>query len=373
MKILIHKNVLLAALQQAAKAVASKAVIPVLSGVLLEAKFEGLYITGRTPDFAIRVNIPVEDYQLEQPGAIVIPAKEFMSIVKAMPNSYINVEDSKHQIVLISSGKTRLEVSGMAADEYPSFPEIDASLDVTMHGRILRSLIKRTLFAAAAESRNLPIITGIMMRTNDGKLIFTSTDRNRMARAKEITDINLPDQMVISSKHTKEIIGIFNDTDPVGIFADRSQALFSQRNVSVFVSILDGTYPDIDKLFFTSAVTTASFGVDELTQSIERVKLTAEPMSSDGHLIKLEFQKKCLILSSRSEAGRAEDTIHPISYDGAEFSVWYNARYLLDVLQVIEASEVLFRFAAVKGVCMLNAPNHEDLFLISPVKQREGT
>ncbi|MNC21354.1 DNA polymerase III subunit beta [compost metagenome] len=318
--------------------------------------------------------MPAEDYKLEEPGEVVIPSKEIMDIVKKMPIGYINVESTKHHTIQISSGKTRLEVVVMPPEEYPPFPSFEAKVDVTMHGRVLRSLIKRTVFAAAVECRDTPVLSGILMRSVSGTMNFIATDRKRAARAKEISDIELPNDIVLSARHSKEILSIFNDNDPVSINADKSQAYFHQRNLTAYVSVLDGTYPAIDKVFDSKSVTEVTFGVEELTQAVERVNLTSGSMdtASAKNVIKLNLHSKAVTLSSKSEAGWAEDVLTPISFKGQEYFINFNAQFLLDVLQVLESSEVNFKFTGARGPVLIGTPDNEDAYLISPVNFSEG-
>src|SRR5690625_944597 len=118
MNIIISKRVLVGGLNKVGKAIRSRATIPVLSGVLLEVKGERLSLTGSDSDILIREIIEDGSIKVSQEGQIVLPAREFTSIVKSLPEEEvkITVEDNA---TIIKSGKAKFTLNNMNAGEYP--------------------------------------------------------------------------------------------------------------------------------------------------------------------------------------------------------------------------------------------------------------
>src|SRR5690625_3078374 len=120
MNIKIEKNELLGALRKATKPVSNRAVVPVLTGVLMVADENGLTLTGSDSDLTVVVNVPLgEENSLEviKEGAIVLPARETLNIVRSLDNGEveITVDDLKANII---GGKANFVINGVSASEY---------------------------------------------------------------------------------------------------------------------------------------------------------------------------------------------------------------------------------------------------------------
>jgi DNA polymerase III subunit beta len=370
MHISVSKTVLLDALQQVYKAVSGKPSIPILTGIFFSLTDECLSLTGSDMDFSIKVVIPLSDVRVLSRGSVVLPAKEALGIVKSMPNGDIRIEVAADYTTRFSSARTVLQITGMAPDDFPVLTNMDPLVQATLQGNSFRSLIKRSIFAAAASDKESPVINGVLIRTMNGTLCFTATDRKRAAHVSEIMDIKLAEELIIAASHLKLMLELLSDLDSITLSSDKNRAIIEQENVTIHASILNGRFPAIDQIISSPSMTEIVLNVEELSQALDRVKILADSVDSVGHIVRFDIKKEEVFLSSKSDTGHAEDVMNPSFFRGEELAVSFSAKHLLDALKTFDASEVRIQLYGKKSPCLLSSPERGDVFLVSPYMTR---
>src|SRR5699024_10689631 len=206
MKFIISRDILIANVQDVMKAISSRTAVPILTGMKMEAKADGITLTGSDSDISIESFIPAEEngiVHVEQiePGDIIIQARYFPEIIRKLPNPTVEISTDDNQQVTIRSGNAEFQLNGQDAAEYPQFPALNADQGFKISADILKSLIKQTAFAISTmETR--PILTGINIKLEENILTFTATDSHRLASKQvpiEETDMEI-DSIVIPGK-----------------------------------------------------------------------------------------------------------------------------------------------------------------------------
>ena len=164
MKFVIQRDQLISSVQDVMKAISSRTVIPILTGMKIEAKESGITLTGSDSDISIESFIPAEEngnVNVEQieAGSIVLQAKYFPDIVRKLPEKTVEIESDENLKVTIRSGKAEFNLNGQDAEEYPQLPKLQTDDSFELPIDLLKSLIKQTVFAVSTmETR--PILTG---------------------------------------------------------------------------------------------------------------------------------------------------------------------------------------------------------------------
>lgn len=213
MKISIDKSILWRALDQVSKVLSSKTIIPVLSEVLVIANEEGLSLTGGDGNVFLRTKISDDDFHLVRPGAITIPGRRFVEIVKKMKDVVdLSVDGTQ---ILIKSGRSKFEMSGLNADEYPAFEE-EIGQTVKLSGQTLRELVSKTSFAVYTKE-DAPILTGLRLRSSEDVIEVTGTDRHRLSQTAGSIEEGFEFETVVGAASLKEIIKIIPDKEKINI------------------------------------------------------------------------------------------------------------------------------------------------------------
>src|SRR5690625_5640935 len=207
MKITIERTKLLASIQDVSKAISSRAAIPILTGMKIEARADGVTLTGSDSDISIESFIPTEEDgvihidEIEE-GEVVIQARYFVDIIRKLPETTVSIEVDEQLNVQITSGQAEFNLNGQDADDYPQLPKLQADNSFEIQADLLKGMIRQTVFAISAmETR--PILTGVNITLEDGNLNFTATDSHRLAQ-KHIP-LSTAELEFRSEEHTSEL------------------------------------------------------------------------------------------------------------------------------------------------------------------------
>src|SRR5699024_1289063 len=154
MKFTIKKQLLISAIQDVIKAISARAVIPILSGIKIEANIHGITLTGSDSDIAIESFIPAEDngnVNVEdiEAGSIVLQAKYFPDIVRKLPEDMVRFSVDSNLKIQIHSGKAEFNLVGQGAEEYPHLPQLQTDESFEMSIPLIKNMIKQTVFAVS--------------------------------------------------------------------------------------------------------------------------------------------------------------------------------------------------------------------------------
>ncbi|SFX31178.1 DNA polymerase-3 subunit beta [Thermoactinomyces sp. DSM 45891] len=377
MKIRIAKSVLVEAVAQVSKAVSQKTTIPVLTGMKAIANQEGLLLTGSNSDITIQVRIPhvKEDQEqvfVEKTGSVVIPGKIFGEMVRKLPGEYVEWEVNERYQITIQSGSTEFQLHGFNPDEYPRLPRLSADQVFSIPADELRSLIRQTGFSVATnEARG--VLTGVLWQLENGVLTCVATDSHRLSRRLIPTpntgQLSL-DNVILPGKSMSELAKTFaDDEDSVEIVVADHQLLVKNEYIEFYSRLLDGTYPDTNRVIPQCGDTELITSTRELLQSVERASL----ISRDGrdNVIKWTMSDDTVEVTSVSQdIGSVTEEVKA-RVKGTALGISFNARYMIEALRSIDSDEIRIQFTGTMTPFIIQPADREDtLHLIVPIRTR---
>ncbi|WP_042220861.1 DNA polymerase III subunit beta [Oceanobacillus manasiensis] len=376
MKFIIQRDQLIASVQDVMKAISSRTVIPILTGMKIEAKESGITLTGSDSDISIESFIPAEENgnvnveQIEE-GSIVLQAKYFPDIVRKLPEKTVEIEADENLKVTIRSGKAEFNLNGQDAEEYPQLPKLQTNDSFELPIDLLKSLIKQTVFAVSTmETR--PILTGVNIKLENGNLVFTATDSHRLA-SREIPVSEAPGQLptvVVPGKSLNELNKILDDTEEtVEISVTNNQILFRTKNLNFLSRLLDGNYPETSRLIPEQSKTVLHVKTKELLSTIDRASLLAK--EERNNVVRLSTRGNGLIeiTSNSPEVGTVAEEITVPSISGEELKISFSSKYMIDALKAIEYEEVKVEFTGAMRPFIIRPANDDPILqLILPVR-----
>ncbi|MGM8212870.1 DNA polymerase III subunit beta [Virgibacillus sp. W0430] len=376
MKFSIQRSDLLKSIQDVVKAISTRSVIPILSGMKIEAKKQGITLTGSDSDISIQSFIPTEidgETIVEniEEGSIVLQVPYFPEIIRKLPDPQVELEVNDQLIVTIRSGKAVFTLNGQNSEDYPQLPKFQTDESFQMPSALLKNLIKQTAFAVSSmETR--PILTGINMKLADNTLSFTATDSHRLAsRTAPVQEAATEfSSIVVPGKSVNELNKILHDTDePVEISMMNNQILFHTKNVYFLSRLLDGNYPETSRLIPNESKTLIHVHTKELLNTIDRASLLAK---EENNVVQLETKENAVIeiTSNSPEIGKVSEEIKVREIDGEDLKISFSSKYMLDALKAVECEEVKINFTGAMRPFIIT-PAEEDsnvLQLILPVR-----
>ncbi|SDC48487.1 DNA polymerase-3 subunit beta [Terribacillus halophilus] len=378
MKFVIQRDRLLASIQDVVKAISSRTAIPILTGMKIEAKEDGITLTGSDSDISIESFIPKEEdgiVYVEQiePGSIVLQAKYFPEIVRKVPMNAVEIESDTQLNVTIRSGSAEFKLNGQDADEYPQLPKLHSEDSFELPADLLKNVIKETVFAVSTQETR-PLLTGVNVRVQDDQLHFVATDSHRLASRQIPVSTNEAalgfQNVVIPGKSLTELNKILDENqDPVEIRITNNQILFRTKHLYFLSRLLEGNYPDTSRLIPTESKTSLRIDTKELLRSIDRASLLAK--ENRNNVVKLITQDsgQLEISSNSPEVGRVVEEVTVQEISGEELRISFSAKYMMDALKVIESEQVKIEFTGAMRPFLIRPTDDEDLMqLITPVR-----
>jgi len=340
MEFVISKGDLVRELQTATGVVEKRATLPILSNLLIEARDSTLQIGASDLEVTIRTHAPAT---VAQPGSVTLPAAKMHEIARSLPDAEVKFKLMDRNQVQISCDRTRYRIGGQPRDEFPNFPEIDTNEGIELPGKTLNEMIERVAFAITMEDPRYSL-NGALMLLKDKTLTLVATDGHRLAFISKTMDIEpRPEELkvIVPRKALNEVSKMTSDiaSDEAVIFGKASNhVFFVVGNHRLTSNVLEGNFPRYENVMPKSCGTSLTLPTDELTSAVRRVSLLASDRF--GRAVKFSVSPGKLELFSKTEMGEAQETLALDDYDGAEMSIGFNARYLLDFLNVVGSPSV---------------------------------
>jgi DNA polymerase-3 subunit beta len=347
MEFRIDKDTFLKALQKVQGIVERRNTMPILSNVLIEASPDRLNITATDLEVGMKSSYPVD---VVKEGKITVSAKKVYEIIKELSDEKISFSTKDNDWVEIRCGKALFNIVGLSSEEFPYFPKVNDDSFIRLNSAILREMIEKTSYAICHDETKYNL-NGVLVKAleeNGRELVrMVATDGHRLSIAENELSGSISRELAKGIIFPKK--GIFElkkmteeeDEDLLLGFMDNN-AVIKKGNTVVVMRLVDGEFPDYTKV--VPANNTRSVRVDReaLLHSLRRMAILS---SEKFKGIKFDIRAGLMeISSSNPELGEAREELE-IDYAGDPLTARFNARYMIDVLSVLQdaAIELLFK------------------------------
>ena len=361
----INKNLFLQALNTTKRAISHKNAIPILSTVKIDVTKEGITLIGSNGQVSIENFISTQNENagllVNSTGSILLEATFFINVVSSLPDIILDFKEIEQKQIVLTSGKSEITLKGKDADQYPRIQEISAS----------NPLVLETAFAASVQESR-PILTGVHFVLTDNRSLKTvATDSHRMSQKKITLEKNGDNfDVVIPSRSLREFTAVFTDEiETVEVFFANNQILFRSENISFYTRLLEGNYPDTDRLIPTEFTSILTFNTSDLRAAMERARLLSN--ATQNGTVKLEIVGGIVSAHVNSpEVGRVNEEIDTESVTGEDLTISFNPTYLIDALKAIDSEKVTISFiSSVRPFTLVPSEDTENFIqLITPVR-----
>ena len=366
MKIISTRNSLLEAINTVQKAVPSKTTLPILEGILFEARNGKLKLIATDLEIGIETTINVD---VIVPGKIVISAKTIGDIFRKLPDSDVEIEITDNNTIYIKCENSKLKIMGVSSEEFPSLTEVDKNSPISFTQATLKDMIRQTLFATSTDEIR-PVLTGVLFEVVGEKVSFIALDGFRMAVkwCSCINDMNI--KAVVPGKTLSEISKIINDNqEKIDIFFSKNHIMFETGDTVIVSRLLDGEFINYKQLLPSDYKIRVKVPTSKLMESCERAALFAK--DSKNNMIKFEINDELMAIKSNSDTGDVHEEIK-ISKTGEDIEIAFNAKYFIDALKVIQSDEIYIDFNTNVSPSIMRPVKETDfLYLILPVRLKK--
>ena len=325
-------------LANVSRAVAQRAPLPVTQNVLIETEDSKVKITATNLEIAISTWISAE---IKETGSLTIPARMLTDFINSLPSGeQVEVKMIKDKAGIEIKCKTyNGRISGTDAGEFPPIPESSDSPTISVPSAALkRSLGRVAIVSATDDSR--PVLMGVKVEIDKSGITLAAADGFRLAvdRVEISSTEDLDSSAIVPGKTMLELERLIDDSNQstiqISISEASNQILFNLENIQVVSQLIQGQFPDYEKLIPNSSSTQSLVDRKAFMESIKAASIFARDGSGIIKLIMDKSSKKISILSNAEEIGDLENDIDA-DINGDESKVAFNSRFLQDVVGVL--------------------------------------
>jgi DNA polymerase-3 subunit beta len=364
MEVKLSKDILQKGIQTVQNAVSQKSGLPVLSNILFEASKDRIKLAAT--DLEIGIISKLANIEIQEDGAISIPAKKISDIVKELPSKEIHLSAKKNNQVVIKCDKSTFKIMGLPKDEFPKVPELSNKDALNIPQKLLKSMLNLTSFAVSKDESRY-ILTGILFIVTDKKLSLIATDGRRLA----VINKNLPKpggfsrKVIVPAKAVAELLRILKDEGDVEILFGENQIAFEFDETLLITRLIEGDYPNYEQVIPKSAQEKLRISKEGFYAAIKRASLFTTP---DSQSIKLDVLKNKMVVSKVSQDGGESREELDCSYVGEDLAIGFNPAYLMDALKNISEGEISFEFAGADKRGVIRAEDNDYIYIVLPVR-----
>jgi DNA polymerase III subunit beta len=368
MKLTITREQLQEGLVAVAASVPAKTTLPILSNILLEAGKDGIRLSGTDLDISVSTNVAAS---VDQEGAITLPARKLVEIVRELPSAAIRLTASGEQRVTIECGRSRFRLLGLPREEFPAFPSLKFEGGWRTSSRELQKLIGHVAFAASTEESR-PILNGVLWELRPERMRMVATNGHRLARmdvpTSETQGASQAD-LIVPPKALEQIRRLFDTDETVEIAKSENHLGFRTSATQIFTRLIEGPYPNYEQVIPRENDKVATADKSALTSALRRMSIVA---SDQTHRIRMAFANgSCKLSVQTPDLGEAQEEVN-VSYEGDPLEIGFNASYLLEILKYIPTDEVRMTFKAPERAATCEPVGWDDpasyLALVMPLR-----
>ena len=287
MRFSITREALQKGLGGSAAAVPTRAALPVLSNILIQAEDDAVQLSGTDMSIFVSLSVPAE---VSDAGVVALPARQLLEISRVLddaPVKFAAVDGASAGAaagVDIECGRSKFRLYGQAPDEFPDFPEIDFATGWEMSAGELQALIERTSFAVSTEDSR-PILNGILWQLRGTETVMVATNGHRLAKMSHELGGDAPPaetDLIIPPKALNQVQKLYSSDAVLQIARSENHLAFRSEDREVFTSLIEGPYPNYDQVIPKDNDKTATVNRGALETAVRRVAVMADD-SRDGY------------------------------------------------------------------------------------------
>lgn len=337
MKFIVSTTSLLKGLQTIGGVINSTSVLPILEDFLFDVKGGKLTIfaTDLETSMSTVVNVETKDK-----GRVAIPAKILIETLKTLPEQPLTFSiDEKTFGIEITSETGRYKLTGENPEDFPKIPEADGVTEINMQGTVLSGAIAKTLFAVSNDELR-PAMTGVLFQVSPEGLTFVSTDAHKLVKLKR-NDVRAPKetQFIVPKKALNLMKGAVPNNDTVvNVSYNKSNAFFTFDSTNLICRLIEANYPDYNAVIPINNPNKLTLNRLEFQNALRRISIFSNKttyqviLNIAGSELKISAQD----LDFSNEANERLTC----SYEGADLDIAFNARFLIEMLGVLDSGDV---------------------------------
>jgi DNA polymerase-3 subunit beta len=339
----IHKKEFLKGLSLIQSVAGRKTTLPILSHILIEGEKNSIYLTGTDLETGIREELTAT---VQQGGKASVSAKKLYEIVRELPEEMIHIKKKENHWITLQCGKSIFNLAGLDPDEFPSLPTYQDEYFSKVSTHLMKEMIEKTVFAASNEESRYHLNGVLFSQSQQGTnmvLRMVATDGHRLSLIDRENQAirGIEKGIIIPKKGVLEIKKIMGDQDgeeEIESYFDQTHGFFKMGKSLMVIRLIDGEFPEYDQVIPKGNDKKIVMQKERIYGCLRRVSTMA---SERVEGIKLSLKRNSIELNSyHQDFGDAKEEVE-VSYEGPPIEIGFNARFLMEALNVMDMDEVM--------------------------------
>src|SRR5918911_1923575 len=362
MKVTCTRGELTQKLGIVSRGVSTRTAVQILGGILLRAEAGQLLLAATDMELSLRASL---EAQVEGEGAVVVPGRLLVELTRLLPAEDVTIEQRADEgVIHVSSGSFESRLNTYTADDFPRLPEPEGLERHTVDRDALLETISR-VGRSASRDESRPVLTGILVRFEPGKLVMAATDSYRLAVKETPVSGTLPElDAIIPARALQELARLAAGADEVQLGMQENHVVFGADGAWLTTRRIDGQFPNYRQLLPEQFEHELSLPREELLEVVRRVSLMAQRNSP----LRLRFADGELTVSAQTQdVGEARESL-PAPYAADPMEIGFNADFLRDGLESVDSPTLRFKLISPLRPAVLEGETDDYTYLIMPIR-----
>jgi len=362
MRLTCSRDELAQALGVVSRGVSTRGVVQILSGILLRAEAGSLQLAATDMEISLRTSVEAE---IGEDGAVVVPGRLLVDIVRLLPDQEVSLEHKLEEHTLqVTCGASEYRLRTYGVEDFPRLPEVDpAALNAIEAEPLLETIARVSRAASRDESR--PVLTGILVRFEPGKLVMAATDSYRLCVKETPLQASVPElEAIVPARALEELRRIAGGSEQVELGVHENQIVFAVGGVWLTSRRIDGQFPNYKTLIPETFEHEVTLPRDELLEVVRRTGVMAQRNSP----LRLRFAEGELTISAQTQdVGEARESL-PAPFAGDPLEIGFNPEFLRDGIESISDDSVALKLINPLRPGLIEGAGGDFWYLIMPIR-----
>jgi DNA polymerase-3 subunit beta len=361
MKVSCPKAELVQRLAIVARGVSTRTAVQILSGVQLIAEGDTLSLAATDMELSLRTSLPA---QVAGAGSVVVPGRLLAELSRLLPEGDVELAAAEDGVLRVACGTASYTLHTYAAEDFPRLPELDATSVFTVDRAAFLETVAR-VSRASSRDESRPVLTGILVRFEGGKLIMAATDSYRLAVKETPLESTLPAlAALVPARALNEVQRLAAGGDELRLGVLENQVVFEVGGTTLTSRRIDGQFPNYKALLPETFENEVTMPREELLEVVRRTSVMAQRNAP----LRLRFAEGALTITARTpDVGEAEESL-PAPYTGEPLEIGFNAEFLRDGIDSVEGDEIRLKLISPLRPAVLQGAETDFSYLIMPIR-----
>lgn len=362
LRITVAKDDLAGRLAVVARGVSTRTAVLVLGGIQLRAEGSRLHLAATDMEVSLRTSV---EAQVGGEGTVVVPGRLLLDIARSLPDGEVTIEHRPEEaVVVVSCGSATYRLHTYSTEDFPRLPEIDRDALHAIDGDALIETVAR-VSRSASRDESRPVLTGILVRFEPGKVVMAATDSYRLAVKETAVGGTLPElDAIIPARALAELSRIAGGSDELQLGLLENHVVFGADGTWLTTRRIDGQFPNYKQLLPEQFEHELTLPREELLDVVRRVSLMAQRNSP----LRLRFAEGELTVSAQTQdVGEARESL-PAPYAADALEIGFNADFLRDGLESVDSESIKVKLISPLRPAVLEGESDDYVYLIMPIR-----